>query len=94
MVVISNGNTEHFAHALRKIFLFLEKKAICDCDLIECFKQIKQQRLLLSCVPISELSSYTVIMDPDLQVLTSNTQRGGQARVQPCDGAQGERAKK
>ena len=51
-----DGNSEHSAHAWGKIGLF-EKKSHLWLLLIYYLKQIKQQRLLLKCAPISKLSS-------------------------------------
>ena len=58
VVLILDGYIEHVAHVYRKIGLFWEKYPICDAlDLIKCIKQIKYQRLLLTCALFSELPS-------------------------------------
>ena len=45
------------AHACRKNSIFGEKKIrfVTALDLIKCRIQVKQQRLLVTCAPISEL---------------------------------------
>ena len=55
MVLMLDGNSDHVAHACRKIDILREKNR--SLDLIKCLKQIKQQRLLLTCAPISMLPS-------------------------------------
>ena len=56
MVLILDGNTEHVAHASTKKNIFLEKKKIrffTALDLVKCPEQIKQQKLIFPCMPIS-----------------------------------------
>ena len=57
IVLILYGNLEHVAHAWRKIDLFEEKyiRFATALDLIKFLIQIKYQRLILTCAPISEL---------------------------------------
>ena len=56
VVLILDGNTEHVAHALRKIGLFGEKIRFATAlDLIDC----RSNKLLLTYTPISKLS-YTI----------------------------------
>ena len=61
MVLTLDGNSDHVAHARRKIGLFGEKKLrfVFALDLIKCLKEIEEQRSLLKCAPISELPSYS-----------------------------------
>ena len=58
MFLVLDGNSEHVAHASRKIGLSREKKNrfVAALDLIKCLKQKKKQRLVLKCAP--ELPSY------------------------------------
>ena len=51
-VFISDGNSDQIAHTLRRIGRFSKKIWYV---LIKCFKQIKSERLLYMCSPISEL---------------------------------------
>ena len=57
MVLVLDGNLGHIAHAeLKKVFLEEKKdRFVTALDLIKCLKQIKQQRLLPTCAPMSEL---------------------------------------
>ena len=58
MVLIVHVNAEHVAHTRRKIWLFGEKiRFFTALDRIKCLKQTKEQRLLVSFSPISELPS-------------------------------------
>ena len=64
MVLISDGNSEHIAHAQKKIDYCGEKKCrvVTALVLIKCLKQIKFQIFLLTCAPISELPSHISTM--------------------------------
>ena len=63
MVLISDGNLEHVAHVWRKVSLFWKKiRLLIALDLIICLKQIKWQRLPITCAPIIELPSNIVTM--------------------------------
>ena len=56
MILKSDGNSEHVAHACNKIGLFEYKKnRICDCSRSKHMPKTDQKpKLLLLCVPISE----------------------------------------
>ena len=82
-VLILNCTSEHVANQ-KKIDLFREKKIqfVTALDLIECLKQIKYQRLLLTYPPISELPPNISSMDYyRLVELSWCTSRG---RAGPC----------
>ena len=59
MVLILDGNSEHVAHAWRKMGPFGGKniRFVTARDLIKCLEYIKLPRLLLTCAPISWLPS-------------------------------------
>ena len=69
MALILDGNSEHVAHASRKIGLSREKKIefIAALDRKKCDKQIKPQRLLQTCAHISELPTHIRTMGLGVQ---------------------------
>ena len=55
-MVLSDGNSEHVAHACKKIVFSMKKKypILTALELIKRLKQVKYQRFLLTCAPISD----------------------------------------
>ena len=55
-----HGNSEHGAHASKKIDFFEDNKErfMTALDLIKCLEQIKWQRLLLTCVRLTSIIKY------------------------------------
>ena len=84
VVLISDGNSEHVAHALIKKCLFEERKIRVVTAVINVLKQIKYERLLLTCAPFSEIpfSMSTMVRTVRLQFVLS---RGGTGILQLCD---------
>ena len=69
MVLILYGNSVQVEHAYRKKYFRIKKmRFVTDLDLIKGLKQIKGQRLILSCATISELPS-----DISIAVCTGKT---------------------
>ena len=56
---LAHNNSEYITHERRKIGNSLRKKirGVTALVLIKCLKQIKVQRMLLTCAPFSELPS-------------------------------------
>ena len=69
-------------------YVFSEKKIrfVSTLDLIECRKQIKLQKFLLKCAPISELPSNIANQDCLLEnILAHHTENRGKLKKNPSD---------